>query len=684
MKVVIKLILILIFLSSCQKTKIAENFTLLPTVKNLEYNGKLSVFDCNSEFNYYSESNELPVLLSQKLKLKKGTANKHNLSFEIDSELDTADEGYHLHISKENIKIRAKDKAGLFYSFISLNQLITDSKDQNINLPIVSIEDFPSLKYRSIHIDVKHHTDKKEYYFELIDELAYLKINGIIIEFEDKLGYQKRPIVAAPDSYSITWWKSLSDYAYKRNIKISPLIQGLGHASFILKHKKFKGLRDISDNDWAFNPLSSKTYDVQFDLYKDAIEATPYGQFLHVGGDEVRVSDRGDKKGFELNLLWLNKVSEFAKENDRIPIFWDDMYLKHGGVWMVTRNKKLTKEKVDSIWIENEKKLTEYLNDFPKNCIYMRWNYFSPWAEGNLKTIDWYKENNLKIMGATAGQTRWILMPQNQSNIESIKSFSLTSISKKLDGLLLTLWDDDSPHFELYKRGIYAFAEYTWSGNDSGIEDFKSKFRHRFFSPTLKNQNFEFIDDLERPVRDWANLFVKEKKHRNQITKTDLPLETHIIDLPDTNNPGEWNLKFNKKIFIAEKHIVDLKKILEKINAQKIKTIRGGYALEVYEQVAKLALFSYETFIDISNFDNGKNDVENLLNNKKEFLSLRHDFEEVYSKTRNIIKPENYILDQDHHNHTANQTLNMDWQFISEIKLFEKINLTYNLNETNL
>ena len=668
----------MIFLNSCQKKKISDNFTLLPTVKNLQYNGKLSVLNCNSEFNYYSESNELPVLLSETLKLKKGTANKHNFSFEIDSELDIADEGYHLHISKENIKIKAKDKAGLFYSFISLNQLITDSKDQNINLPIVSIKDFPSLKYRSIHIDVKHHTEKKEYYFELIDELASLKVNGIIIEFEDKLGYQKRPIVAAPDSYSISWWKSLSDYADKRNIKISPLIQGLGHASFILKHKKFKGLRDISDNDWAFNPTISETYDLQFDLYKDAIKATPHGQFLHVGGDEVRVSNRGEKKGFELNLLWLNKVSEFAKENNRIPIFWDDMYLKHGGVWMVTRNTKLTKEKVDSIWIKNEKKLTEYLNDFPKNCIYMRWNYFSPWAEGNLKTIDWYKENNLKIMGATAGQTRWILMPQNESNIESIKSFSLTSVSKKLDGLLLTLWDDDSPHFELYKRGIYAFAEYTWSGNDSSIEDFKSKFRHRFFSPILKSQNFEFIDDLEIPVRDWANLFVKEKKHRNQITKSDSPLESHIIDLPDINNPGEWNLKFNKKIFIAKKHILDLKKILEKINAQKIKTIRGNYALQVYEQVAKLALFSYKTFIDISNFDNGKNDVENLLNNRKEFLSLRHDFEEVYSKTRNIIKPEKYILDQDHHNHTANQTLNMDWQFISEIKLFEKINLTYN------
>ena len=118
--------------------------------------------------------------------------------------------------------------------------------------------------------------------------------------------------------------------------------------------------------------------------------------------------------------------------------------------------------------------------------------------------------------------------------------------------------------------------------------------------------------------------------------------------------------------------------IIEKINLQQTKTIRGSYALEVYEQVAKLALFSYETFIAISNFDKGENDPSLLLNKMEEFTLIRDNFEKVYAKSRNIIKPDNYILDQDHHNHTANQTLNMDWQFIAEIKLFEKINLTYN------
>ena len=157
-----------------------------------------------------------------------------------------------------------------------------------------------------------------------------------------------------------------------------------------------------------------------------------------------------------------------------------------------------------------------------------------------------------------------------------------------------------------------------------------------------------------------------------------MPLETHIVDLPEINNPGKWNQKFDKKITIAQSHIKDLKIIIEKINLQQTKTIRGSYALEVYEQVAKLALFSYETFIAISNFDKGENDLSLLLNKMEEFNSIRDNFEKVYAKSRNIIKPDNYILDQDHHNHTANQTLNMDWQFIAEIKLFEKINLTYN------
>ena len=193
-------------------------------------------------------------------------------------------------IKEEKIIIKAIDSAGLLYGFISLNQLMEDAKAQDIMLPEVEVFDAPKIAFRPIQIDVKHHLEKKSYYYNLIDELAQLKINGIILEIEDKLKYKRRPEVASSDALTIEEWREISRYALARNIEISPLVQGLGHASFVLKHKKNKYLRDDPNSDWAFNPLDPKTYELQFDLYLDAIEAFPHGKYLHVGGDEVHTS----------------------------------------------------------------------------------------------------------------------------------------------------------------------------------------------------------------------------------------------------------------------------------------------------------------------------------------------------------------------------------------------------------
>jgi hypothetical protein len=45
-------------------------------------------------------------------------------------------------------------------------------------------------------------------------------------------------------------------------------------------------------------------------------------------------------------------------------------------------------------------------------------------------------------MGATAGQTRWKLMPQNESNMENIRSFANTSIDMMPDRSFGSKLDD--------------------------------------------------------------------------------------------------------------------------------------------------------------------------------------------------------------------------------------------------
>ena len=674
-------LLITVFLIGCSnKIKNLDGFKLLPPVQKIEYNNDLSNLNFeNIKFAHSDNNTELPIRFDFTNHIENNKQIESTIDYSIESNLNLNEEGYILNIFKNKISIIAKDEVGLFYAFITLDQLLEDSKDKNANLPMVSIKDYPLLKFRPIHLDVKHHMEKKSYYFNLIDHLAKQKINGIIVEFEDKLKYELRPEIGAPDAPSIDWWIEISEYANRRNIMINPLVQGLGHASFILKHEKNKHLRDVPDSDWAFNPLNSQTYDLQFDLYLDAIKATPYGKYLHVGGDEVHLLKREGKSELELNLIWLNKVCQFAEKHNRIPIFWDDMPLKHAGVYRPMFNSEISMEKVDEIWEKNELNLMQFIEKFPKNAVYMRWNYQKSDTYGNQKAMDWYMNNGLNVMGATAGQTRWTLMPQNQSNISQIKSFAISSIEKNLEGLLLTLWDDDSPHFELYKRGIAAFSQYSWSGNKTTIEEFKTIYRHRTYGPEFSNNEFAFIDKLEKPVSLWLNMLLEEKVRRAAISKEENPLETFIIDLPDLENKGMWSKKYFNKIKNAKASLLISKEVEETIDKLMENDSKNKYTLEVYKQVNELVKFSSNIIIALEKLDLSaeidyeKTAFNEIRNFEDKFNSLRINFEEVYSKTRILNKPENYILDQDHHNHPANQTINFDWQFLSEKYFLKKI-----------
>ncbi len=512
MRLVLITLISILFINCFSNKEVLKNFKLLPSVQEIKYNNGLSDLNFkNIKFAYSDNNIKLPIRYDFTKNIQINNLSESTINYSIDPNLNVIKEGYKLNIYKNKISIIAKDEKGLFYAFITLDQLIEDSKDQNINLPLVSIKDFPLLKFRPIHLDIKHHMEKKSYYYDLIDDLAKQKINGIIVEFEDKLKYELRPEIGSSDALSIDWWVELSEYSKRRNITINPLVQGLGHASFILKHDVNKHLRDVSTSDWAFNPLNPKTYELQFELYLDAIKATPYSKYLHVGGDEVHLVERDGKSQLELNLIWLNKVCEFAEKHNKIPIFWDDMPLKHAGVYNPMFNDKISKKEVDDIWEENEVSLMKFIEKFPKNAIYMRWNYQKSNTYGNQKAMDWYTKNGLNVMGATAGQTRWTLMPQNQSNISQIKSFAVNSIEKNLEGLLLTLWDDDSPHFELYKRGIAAFGQFAWSGNKTTIEEFKTIYRHRIFGYEFSNLEYSFIDKLEKPVGLWLNMLLSKE-----------------------------------------------------------------------------------------------------------------------------------------------------------------------------
>ena len=666
-------------------------FRLLPQPEIAEFYGSSKLYPDSIKFYRLADAVALPVPLDYLQGMEETTKiSGPQIVFQEDMSVIREDEGYMLDIFKDQIIIVGSKKVGRFNGFMTLLQLMEDAREQGVPLPMCHIEDSPKLSYRAIHLDMKHHMEKTEYYYKLIDQLALFKINAIIAEVEDKLGYERRPEIASADALSKEEWKKLSKYAKERFIEISPLVQGLGHASYILKHDKYRYLRDDPESDWAFNPLLPETYQVQFDLYRDALEALPHGDYLHVGGDEVHTTGRGSGKSeLELQLIWLNKVCAFAEENDRIPIFWDDMPLKYADLYAPMFDAALSRNQVDRLWRDKEHKLVEYLDMFPDNCIYMRWNYSHPEAAGNIKAMEWFSANDLEVMGATAGQTRWKLMPQNDSNMENIRSFANTSIAmrsessiisddEELNGLLLTLWDDDSPHFELYWRGIAFFAEYCWSGDQRSKEAIKSAYRHRAFGSALAGEEFAFVEALEEAVAWWNGALLKSNT-RNNLRNLDDPAAEAVIDLPFSGDKSEWTSEYSVKLQNAAMSLRNYNKVTEVLDTMKRLAVRNKYRLEVYEQVNKLVAFSGNTLFKLQAYaiaQAGREEQEALAALQLapgEFRDLRAEFEEVYGQTRILHKPEGYLLDQDHHLHLANQSINFDWQFWSEIYFLEKL-----------
>ncbi len=660
-----------------------KHFKLMPQPQKIEFPDGKSLSPASIHTIFLQGTTTRPVLTGMLATLPlstKSAAGVLILNISSGKNVSSSNEGYVLEIGNNQVIISARDQAGLFYGCQTLQQLLEDANDQQISIPACRITDYPDIAYRAIHLDLKHHVDAGNYYYKMIDQLASVKINAIIVEFEDKLRYRKAPLVGSGNAISVDEFAEISRYAKERNIEISPLVQGLGHAAFILKHDEYKNLRDTISSDWSFDPINPSTYELQFSLYEDAIAATPYGKYLHVGGDEVGnlgMSELSKKSGLtpiELQMLWLNKVSEFAIKHHRIPIFWDDMVFKLSGLYQSTWDPDLPEHQVKDMWAKNSHKLDENISLFPKECVYMRWNYDAPDILGNHKALDWYKSHNLKVMAATAAQTMWPMLPRNQSNFQPIKDFSRITAQKKLNGILCTAWDDCSPHFETYWRGFYDFAFFSWHYTDAKVEDVHAMFRQRFYAPALSDKSFDFRDQLEKVLEFWETALISKGE------RDTYPRSIDLVALPDAAQPGKWSVDFKVKLDRAPEEIKRYQLIRDQLNRAIQLARRNTYTLSLLYQInelqsypAKLLLLleKYDKASSTSNRESAKKDLKKFVT---DFGEIRKNYENVFSKTRILANPDNYIADQNQHHHLANGTNNDDWMFVYELAMNKKIN----------
>ncbi len=446
-------------------------------------------------------------------------------------------ESHTLDISSK-IVIEGADPAGVFYGAMTLLQMLEDG----IALPKVSIKDAPAMELRAEHWDLKGMMPTFAYLKQRLLDLSKYKINAILSEYEDKFEFEKHPKIVSPVALTKKQVKELVKIAEANFIDIIPLVQSLGHAEYVLKHKEYSFVAESDDNCQQYCATNPATFEL-FKEFLDEMLPLHSSKFVHVGGDETRqlgecpecaaVVEKEGKIG--LYFRQIKKVCDYVVSIGKVPMIWDDMLCRNFRKDLLN---KLPKETIMVPWLysmKDEKQAIfygpdhsvpyskewlkksyghdcekeQFLHFFPNMAI--NWgteiNYgdipanekkkFAKYVEikespqyfNSAPAIPLIKDSGLRFVGAGAAQASsdGKFMPHSENKIANLKTWSKIVAKQKGLGLIATAWtrsgtlDHPNGPFDARWHMVMAMAEHSWAGGKTDDEFFDRKFNWRMF-----------------------------------------------------------------------------------------------------------------------------------------------------------------------------------------------------------
>ena len=473
------------------------------------------------------------------------------------------EQGYLLSATADNITIRANGQAGLFYGTRSLLQIIQKGSSGPY-VKGMEITDWPDIGQRAVHYDTKHHQDKAEYVRGFIRDLADYKINVLIWEWEDKFAYKSHPEIGAPGAFTMDQMQELTRYAQKYHIQIVPLIQGLGHVSFILKWPQNSHLREIAASNWQFCPLKDGSYDLLLDLWKEAMEATPGSEFLHIGCDETyelgqgiecgckAKADEVDKKG--LMKIFLDRNIDNLSKSGRKIITWSGVY---------GRGAKAKGPK-----------------GYYCNYVYDP----NPGIEHLFLPYFYRIRRDKEISGCLEN---------------SYKRLSPAAMSGTYDMMINTSWDDSGLHNQVWMMTFVNSAENSWSGKAPALDEFIDKYFTNYYGPKAKDMRelwqlfndggYYYMDTFERKVWHWGDVG-----------------KTHLPDLPRSDSleyDPFWRRQYKEMTQRSKEQLTEMDRALTICRTNLKLGVKHSYDFEIFITIAELIKHTCQTYLDLAELE---------------------------------------------------------------------------------
>lgn len=269
------------------------------------------------------------------------------------------DEFYSISMNKKEILISGNSKKGVFNGVISLLQMIylTEPEEMVYNLQCYEIKDYPEYEWRGLMLDESRHFFGKEKVKQLLDWMAFYKMNKFHWHLTDSPGWRieikKYPKLAyvggigdQSNEYSPAQYytqediKEIVQYAAERYIDIIPEIDMPGHARAAnMAYPEYSGGGSERYPEFTFNPGKEEVYSYLTDILRE-VDALFPSQMIHIGGDEVQFgnkkwnSDRDiqnlmEKEGLEdlksVEEYFVKRMSDSLDVLNNKVLAWDEV-----------------------------------------------------------------------------------------------------------------------------------------------------------------------------------------------------------------------------------------------------------------------------------------------------------------------------------------------------------------------
>jgi hexosaminidase len=381
------------------------------------------------------------------------------------------EQGYVLDVSPDQVLVAGRDAAGLFYGVQTLRQLLIGD-GQEVQIPGVSIRDWPALRYRGTQVDLaRGPVPKLSYLKRIVRTIAEFKMNQLYLYMEDSFRLQGQPLVGLlSDTLSQDDWKQLVSYAANYHVDLIPATEDCGHLHKVLRFEQYSSLaeRPHGHGVAAQNPEALAFLDK---MYQQLVPIFPSGLY-HIGCDETfdlglgRSARLVAKEGYgQVYVDNLIKVADLVHRYNKQVMFWGDIAVEH----------------------------PEMIPRLPRNLIVASWEY-GPHPSYE-KWIKPFEETGMEIFVCPWVGTSTVIMGDYDEAARDIEGFLSDGKKAGAIGTDVTVWNDDGEN--LYGMNWWSIvygAAAAWEPGKTPVGDFNRKYDWAFY----RNTDHRFANAIER------------------------------------------------------------------------------------------------------------------------------------------------------------------------------------------